>query len=480
MSRALSEHGSTQHRDMQLHTDAVDAAIGMRQSAAHPALQRVYNAPVHTGLVMESISAVGILASVVMFVVDVVTDVLLAVTLHNRAVMEGDSIDGRNLRSWFTMTIVIIVVPMVIINITSLLWYVQTKQCLGQYSVLHRAGWGRRLLVGAMHLLLLGPLMRYLDQLYFKNQMDRQMRTIPVTAGGTLLRRLTPMGERHAIMHMVVSRDSSMLSMLHSFLQDAPQLILQIFLLYRMPVVLMEDGTTSYTVTMQVVKITVGLLSLAFSLVSYQQELRRGLLDKPSLGAGASAVCVVWRCGMGGARVAALGSFAAIVKHGIASDRGPEGTGWSGWEGSEGPHDPFTFPVMAGALVAAHWLVMAIWVHYQKSNFCGRPSDGMPRPALEMLYSAVMGWVHVFCFVNHRDTPARDRMACYYTLMLAENTVLIAVWYTQVVTVSALWFRVAVVAAVEGCYLLGLSCMALYYGFLHPSSPGAPPPRFAR
>jgi len=476
MSR--SEHHKPSHHEEELHTDLHDAATGMRTPSAHRALERVYTAPVHSGLVMESISAIGIIVNIVMFIIDVITDVLLAVTLHERVLAsEGNSAVKDDVHAWFVMTIVIIVVPMVIINITSLLWYLQTKHSLGQYSVLHRAGVARQLLVGCMHLLLLGPLMRYLDQLYFKVQMDRQVRTIPVSAGGTLLRRLSPQGERYAVLHMVVSRDSSMLSMLHSFLQDAPQLILQIFLLYRMPVLIMEDGTNSYTVTMQVVKVTIGLLSLAFSLVSYQQELRRGLLDKPSLGLGASAVCVVWRMSMAGARVGALASFGSIVKHGIAS----EGTGWYGWEGTEVPDDPFTFPVMAGVIVAGHWVASGVWVHYQKSNFCGRPQDGAPRPALELLYSAVMGWVHVFCFVNHKETPARARMAFYYTIMFVENTVLMAVWYTQVIVVSDLWFRVVVVGAVEGCFLLGLCCLTLYYGFLHPSSPVRhDSPRFAR
>ena len=68
----------------------------------------------------------------------------------------------------------------------------------------------------------------------------------------------------------------------------------------------------------------------------------------------------------------------------------------------------------------------------QKSNFCSRPGDGAPRAALELLYSAVMGWVHIFCFVNHKETPARRRMAFYYALTFVENTVLMSVWYVKV------------------------------------------------
>ena len=47
----------------------------------------------------------------------------------------------------------------------------------------------------------------------------------------------------------VISRDTAMLGMLHSFLQDAPQLIFQMFLLYRSPGIIapdIYDPTSSY------------------------------------------------------------------------------------------------------------------------------------------------------------------------------------------------------------------------------------------
>lgn len=43
----------------------------------------------------------------------------------------------------------------------SLLWYAQNKQCLGDYSVMHKMGKVATVQRVVMHLLLLGPIVRW-------------------------------------------------------------------------------------------------------------------------------------------------------------------------------------------------------------------------------------------------------------------------------------------------------------------------------
>ena len=55
------------------------------------------------------------------------------------------------------------------------------------------------------------------------------------------------MHHHHPSLLQVISRDTAMLDVMHSFLQDAPQLIFQIFLLYRSPTLITgTDEWTSY------------------------------------------------------------------------------------------------------------------------------------------------------------------------------------------------------------------------------------------
>lgn len=67
----------------------------------------------------------------------------------------------------------------------------------------------------------------------------------------------------------------------------------------------------------------------------------------------------------------------------------------------------------------------------QNTTFCAN-DDGSRRPVLELLYNGVMGVVHIFCYINLKDTPSRKRMIFFYTISLAENTTMIAIWFVEV------------------------------------------------
>ncbi|KAF2361643.1 XK-related protein [Trinorchestia longiramus] len=442
-----------------------DLEDGRDSGGAEAGLQ---NVPVHVSgtATQDSSSSLGLIITIGFAILDIVTDILLAITLHAQAKAEADEDAARETLIWFVVTCTIIIVPMVVVNCFSLSWYFQNKKCLGDYCVMHKMSTARKLYIVVMHILLLGPIARYLDLLYYKHKRAKQVRRVSVQQKNVQVPRLTPKGEVFAVLQMVIARDSAMLDMLHGFLQDAPQLVFQVFLLYRAPYIVDTDLSDTKTVMIQLLKIALSLLSLAMSLVSYQEELRRGLIDKPKIGIFGTIICVLWRMSMVAARVITIASFAAIV-----DGKGPQesGTGWLGYKSSDAIDNPFmSYPVITACVFGAHWLLMSVWIHAQKSNFCGRPGDGQPRQCLELLYSLVMGWVHIFCFINHKSTPAAGRMAFYYILNLIENTALIVWWFLKVIVVTELWFRVTIVFSVEFLFLLGVSNILIYYGFIHP------------
>lgn len=62
----------------------------------------------------------------------------------------------------------------------------------------------------------------------------------------------------------------------------------------------------------QVWKIVLGVSAISWSLVSYQDELRRTVPNKGPLTCCATTTCLMWRAAMVASRVIAIGSFAAI------------------------------------------------------------------------------------------------------------------------------------------------------------------------
>ena len=45
------------------------------------------------------------------------------------------------------------------------------------------------------------------------------------------------------------------------------------------------------------------------------------------------------------------------------------GSGWIGWARSDDPTEPFTYPVVTGIIIGAHWLVMTVWIQSQVNSY---------------------------------------------------------------------------------------------------------------
>ncbi|KAK7075646.1 hypothetical protein SK128_011290 [Halocaridina rubra] len=313
-----------------------------------------------------------------------------------------------------------------------------------------------------MHLLLLGPLIRYIDILRYGIKMRREVKEVEMGESGAILRR-TPKGEVHAVLQMVISRDTSMLDMMHSFLQDAPQLMFQIYILYRSPEIITGSSSfTTTTIAVQIWKIFLGVTAISWSLVSYQDELRRSVPGKDKLTCGATIVCLIWRAAMIASRVLAIASFASIYQ-----EEGDSSTLFALPRRNYDGHITVSFPIVTAVVLAVHWLLMTAWIHAQGTNFCAA-DDGRRRSFLEFFYNFTMGFVHIFCYINVKDTPSRRRMLFFYTITLIENTAMITVWYIIEEVTYDEWFQVIMIFTIEVLWVLGICSLIGYYAFLHP------------
>ncbi|XP_064081081.1 XK-related protein 7-like isoform X2 [Macrobrachium nipponense] len=417
--------------------------------------------PPHIEASFGFMGAIGVIINIVFFIMDIISDGMLAFVLFRQAENATQEKIKAMTMTWFIITICIIIIPMVILNIFSLLWYWQNKVCLGDYCVLHKMSTSQVIMRVFIHIILLGPLIRYIDIIRYGVKMQQEVKEVEMGESGAILRR-TPKGEVHAVLQMVISRDTSMLDMMHSFLQDAPQLIFQIYLLYRSPEIITgSDSMDSLTIAVQVWKVFLGVMAISWSLVSYQDELRRSI-PKEKLSCGATIVCLFWRATMIASRVTAIATFASIYQ------KDDDSTALFSLPKRNNEGEVIvSFPLITVIALVLHWLLMTAWIHAQSTNFCAS-EQGARRPVLELFYNFVMGAVHIFCYINLKDTPSRRRMVFFYTLTLIENSAMITVWYIIMEVRYSPWFQITMIFSTEVLWVLGICSVIGYYAFLHP------------
>lgn len=219
-------------------------------------------------------------------------------------------------------------------------------------------------------------------------------------------------------------RDIAMLRLFEAFIESAPQLVLQLYILaYRRHFDEEKDWLTAFSAC-------ISLISLSTSIVSYSKALREASDTKGHMSWWAFACQIVWRLSMVGSRIVTLVLFASVYKSWIL------------------------------LFIGLHWSSMTIWLIYQKTSFCTTKT-------LERLFSVVIGFIYIFCFFNPKDGFTRKRLIFFYCVMLVEDCVLMGMWLPHRHEYGAVF--VAAVVMVFGGFFLGILVMFLYYQFYHPS-----------
>ncbi|XP_053631187.2 uncharacterized protein [Cherax quadricarinatus] len=326
------------------------------------------------------LDATFMVVSMVTFMVDVATDINLVV----RYFLAGSIL-------WAGLTLVLVLLPAVIVMVLSMRWHIvdehPTTKC---YWVAHVCLWG------IMH--------RYV--IMFETGLKAR-RTQEMAVFDDLFRQQS---------------DVCMLRMFESFMESAPQLVLQLYIMMCYSDYSVWTALTAFT----------SMLSLGWSIAAYTKAMRNTRLDKHKMSISGLVLQTVWRVGMIAARVGALALLATVL---------------DGW-----------FLLIMGFHVAA----MFVWVVSQKTGFSLTKWE-------ECVFNFIMAVTYCFCFFNLREGPSRWRMLTFYMVVVAENIVFVLIYY--LLTHHKPWVRYTALALVFGGLTLGLSCMVLYYRFFHPMGP---------
>jgi len=372
--------------------------------------------------------------SVVTYILDVVMDCVVAYYFYHLAVDHGIY------HYWyFGLTVFFIVMPSLTMTGFSFRWYLMDSDNpqLPEVSIWR---WILRLLV---LLLQIAPILRYIDSIRY-GLMSRYARSKELKAATEEERSRWHRDRKKWYTLMVYEdADATLLRLYESFMESAPQLVLQIYILLKDPHAnriyhtheedVGEPGVNPVLkLGILVLSVTCSLISLAWSLVVYHRSLRYTYPHKKNISLLGTLFQFLWHFCSISARVLALSLFASAL------------------------------PKWIGPLCAAHWIVMASWVVTQRTAACNTRCE-------EFLFALVLGAIYIFMFFNAKEERTRYKYLLYYTFCLIENSAIICIWFMSPSTVVTNWY---VFPAMIGHYLsffAGIMFMLCYYLWFHPT-----------
>ncbi|XP_068230219.1 uncharacterized protein [Palaemon carinicauda] len=318
--------------------------------------------------------------SMVTFVVDIGTDLNLVI----RYFLAGSLI-------WAALTLMLVIFPAIIVMILSMRWH------LADGHRVTKVYW-------AAHITLWGILHRYI--LMFKT--------------GFKARRSQDLSDYDELYRQ--QSDVCMLRMFESFMESAPQLVLQLYIMM---------SYLEYTAWTAITAFT-SMVSLAWGIAAYTKAMRNARLDKHKMTISGLSLQTLWRVGMIAARVASLALVATVLK---------------GW---------------LLLILGAHMMAMFFWVVRQKTGISRIKWE-------ENVFNLIMAVTYCFCFFNLKEGHSRWRMLAFYVVVIIENSAFVITYFF--LGRHDLWLKYTALAVVFGGMALGLLCLILYYRFFHPMGP---------
>ncbi|XP_055490036.1 LOW QUALITY PROTEIN: XK-related protein 4 [Leucoraja erinacea] len=265
------------------------------------------------------------------------------------------------------------------------------------------------LLQSIIHILQLGQLWRYLRTIYL----------------GIRSRQSGGLDRWRFYWNMVYEyADVSMLHLLATFLESAPQLVLQLCIVIQSHRLEALQGLTA----------AASLVSLSWALASYQKALRDSRNDKKPISYLAVIIQFCWHFFTIAARVITFALFASV------------------------------FQLYFGIFIVLHWCIMTFWIVHCETEFCITKWE-------EIVFDMVVGIIYIFSWFNVKEGRTRCRLFIYYFGILLENTALSALWYLYRAPQITDAFAIPALCVVFSSFLTGIVFMLMYYAFFHPNGP---------
>lgn len=322
---------------------------------------------------------------------------------------------------WFTMTVVFMSCSSLVIMGVSLWWYIKDR---GKEEVaeVSRGRWVARFILLPLQL---APLLRYYETLVYGLKSRMHWKRYRESGSEEDVRKQ----KEYYTWMLYEDSDCVFLRMFECFMESAPQLILQLYILIRTDDPVKYSTTWRYLISMSSL---VSLVSLAWGVTAFTRSTRFTALEKKNISIAGSAAIFFWQFFILAARVTAMVAFASI------------------------------FQLWLVYVCAAHCVLMAVWL------LSRRLKNLRSSPLWEITLSILMGIIYIFVFLNDEDKPTRWKYVIYYTIYEVENVVMIVMWLlcsdpTTAYYLTAFFIHICT-------FVLGLIIMQVYYKFLHPDT----------
>ncbi|KAL6099440.1 xkr8 [Pungitius sinensis] len=219
-----------------------------------------------------------------------------------------------------------------------------------------------------------------------------------------------------------LSHDLSMLRLIETFSESAPQLVLML-------TIMLQRGDLE---PITVLKALGSASAVAFSVTMYHRSLRSFLPDKEKQAVLSSVVYFLWNLFLLSSRLVALALFASVL------------------------------PCFIFAHFLSSWAVLSFFAWRSKVEF-------MDSAWGERLYRATVGLIWYFDWFNVSAGRTRYRTLLYHAYMLVDIGLLCGLWGWQMSRKPPDLEVVGVGGGVVGFYILGLVLKMLYYRWCHPN-----------
>ncbi|RVE58757.1 hypothetical protein OJAV_G00198230 [Oryzias javanicus] len=306
--------------------------------------------------------------------------------------------DGQYL--WGGMTMMFVLTGTLSTQPFSYAWY---RDDAGKAETL-KAG------VTALHMFGLGTIYRYYHLLKESWRVLRKTANSPPAEG-------TEKDHDHLF---CMAADLCMLKVFEAFLESVPQLLLQVC-------IIQSQTETSF---FRWLSVAFSLINVAHTLMDYSSYLRRSLphvRGMPSL--PSRGVYLLYKFFT---LTSCILSYSLLI----------------------------TVSVYSTAVLTVLWLLLTVWVHFLKTNFC-------TSRALEFFYRAIVGAILVFTFFNVKGQDTKPAMTVYYILHAIINITAPILSVFLVPDLQGCRF-VWTAGLIGGTTILGFMCLILYYSCLHP------------
>uniref|UniRef100_UPI0037E9C09F XK-related protein 8 n=1 Tax=Semicossyphus pulcher TaxID=241346 RepID=UPI0037E9C09F len=224
-----------------------------------------------------------------------------------------------------------------------------------------------------------------------------------------------------------LSHDLSMLRLIETFSESAPQLVLML-------TIILQQGHLD---PVTVLKAIGSASAIACSVTMYHRSLRSFLPDKHVHSFISSVVYSLWNLLLIMSRITALALFASVL------------------------------PCFIFAHFFCSWLVLLIFVWRSET-------DLMDGPAGEWLYRATVGLIWYFDWFNVVEGKTRYRTLLYHGYILVDIFLLCSLWCWKMSTEPPYFeipflYAIIIAVSVVAVYIFGLFSKIIYYKFYHPN-----------